>query len=189
MFVRSLMDRDVVYRKGGTDWVIKAGTATYVDESKVSARELKGLYGSRIIIVSRDAVEDEVARPLLTQKVEDKQFPKKVEVPKLDEDLIDDIITQIEKEAENEEAKRLAEEKAKKEAEEKAKKLEEERIEKEAKRLAEEKAKKLEEEKIKRLIEEQKKEIDKKSKEDKKVSKSVKATGGAKRRGRRKVNK
>jgi hypothetical protein len=48
MFVRSLMDRDVVYRKGGFDWVIKAGTVTYVDENKVSAKEIKGLYGSRI---------------------------------------------------------------------------------------------------------------------------------------------
>ena len=57
MFVRSLMSKDVIYRKGGLSLVIKAGTSTYVDENKVSAKELKSLYGDRVVISTRDGIE------------------------------------------------------------------------------------------------------------------------------------
>lgn len=119
MFVRSLMSKDVIYRKGGLSLVIKAGTSTYVDENKVSAKELKSLYGDRVVISTRDGIElaKDLPRPIFVKKEEKKPVV-------LNEDLIEDVIAQIE-----------AEEKAKKEAEEKAKKLEE-------KIKAEEKAKK-----------------------------------------------
>ena len=119
MFVRSLMSKDVTYRKGGLSLVIKAGTSTYVDENKVSAKELKSLYGDRVVISTRDGIElaKELPKPIFVKKEEKKPVV-------LNEDLIEDVIAQIE-----------AEEKAKKEAEEKAKKLEE-------KIKAEEKAKK-----------------------------------------------
>ena len=119
MFVRSLMSKDVTYRKGGLSLIIKAGTSTYVDENKVSAKELKSLYGDRVVISTRDGIElaKELPKPIFVKKEEKKPVV-------LNEDLIEDVIAQIE-----------AEEKAKKEAEEKAKKLEE-------KIKAEEKAKK-----------------------------------------------
>ena len=96
MFVRSLMDKDVIYRKGGLSWTIKANTVTFIDEVRVSAKELKGLYGSRIIIISKDAVEDEIAEPIIKRQKE--ELEKKPSSTLLDEKLIDDIIAQIEAE-------------------------------------------------------------------------------------------
>ena len=96
MFVRSLMDKDVIYRKGGLSWTIKANTVTFIDEVRVSAKELKGLYGSRIIIISKDAAEDEIAEPIIKRQKE--ELEKKPSSTLLDEKLIDDIIAQIEAE-------------------------------------------------------------------------------------------
>lgn len=99
MFVRSLMDKDVIYRKGGFAWVIKARTVTLIDETKVSAKELKGLYGDRIIIISKDSIEDEVAKPIVERQIA--ELDKKPSDTLLDETLIDDIIAQIEAEDDN----------------------------------------------------------------------------------------
>ena len=131
MFVRSLMNKDAVYRKGGFDWVIKANTVTFIDESRVTAKELKSLYGSRILIVSRDSREDKEVQEVIEKK-EAPLFVKQQQ-PELDEKLIDEIIQQIEDEKnkkDEKEAEKLA--KAKAEAEEKAKA--------EAEKLAKEKA-------------------------------------------------
>lgn len=165
MFVRSLMSKDVTYRKGGLSWIIKAGTSTYIDDSKVSAKELKSLYGDRIILSTRDGVElaKELPKPLFVKKEEKKPIV-------LNEDLIDDVIAQIE-----------AEEKAKKEAEEKAKKLEEKIKAEEAKKKAEEEAK------AKAEVEEKaKKELEAKVKVAEKAKSTAKKSQPAKRRGRRK---
>lgn len=167
MFVRSLMSKDVTYRKGGLSLIIKAGTSTYVDENKVSAKELKSLYGDRIILSTRDGVElaKELPKPLFVKKEEKKPIV-------LNEDLIDDVIAQIE-----------AEEKAKKEAEEKAKKLEE-------KIKAEEAKKKAEEAKAKAEAEEKaKEELEAKVKVAEKAKSTTKKAQPAKRRGRRKSAK
>ena len=99
MFVRSLMDKDVIYRKGGFAWVIKARTVTLIDETKVSAKEIKGLYGDRIIIISKDSIEDEVAKPIVERQIA--ELDKKPSDTLLDETLIDDIIAQIEAEDDN----------------------------------------------------------------------------------------
>ena len=93
MFVRSRMTRDVVYRKGGRDWVIKAGTATSIDESFVSAKELKALYGTRIDIYSvgysndekpeENVKENEKETPTLAQKPEENVKENEKETPTL----------------------------------------------------------------------------------------------------------
>lgn len=101
MFVRSLMSRDVTYRKGGINWVLKAGTVTFVDEAKVSGKELKSLYGSRIIIISKDAEEDKIAEPIIEKQKE--KIGNKPVTTVLDETLIDDIIAQIEAEEKDKE--------------------------------------------------------------------------------------
>ena len=99
MFIRSLMNRDVIYRKGGFSWVIKAGTVTSIDENRVSAKELKNLYGSRIIVISRDAEEDKVAEMIIKkQEKVIKENEVKSPVGVLDETSIDAIIAQIEAE-------------------------------------------------------------------------------------------
>ena len=117
MFVRSLMSKDVIYRKGGLSLVIKAGTSTYVDENKVSAKELKSLYGDRVVISTRDGIElaKELPKPIFVKKEEKKPVV-------LNEDLIEDVIAQIE-----------AEEKAKKEAE--TKKLSSDKVPSSAKKV------------------------------------------------------
>ncbi len=165
MFVRSLMSKDVTYRKGGLSLIIKAGTSTYVDENKVSAKELKSLYGDRVVISTRDGIElaKDLPKPIFVKKEEKKPVV-------LNEDLIEDVIAQIE-----------AEEKAKKEAEEKAKKLEEKIKAEEAKKKAEEEAKTKAE-----AEEKAKKELEAKVKVAEKAKSATKKSQPAKKRGRRK---
>ena len=111
MFVRSRMSIDVTYRKRGTIWDIKANTVTYIDENKVTAQELKDLYGSRIEIISRDnIVEKEKKIPVKKEvKIAEK---KKIELPKkkvefkekpLGEQSIFEILDEIKKEVKGEE--------------------------------------------------------------------------------------
>ena len=111
MFVRSRMSIDVTYRKRGTIWDIKANTVTYIDENKVTAQELKDLYGSRIEIISRDnVIEKEKEIPVKKEvKIAEK---KKIELPKkkvefkekpLGEQSIFEILDEIKKEVKGEE--------------------------------------------------------------------------------------
>lgn len=51
MFVKSFMKQEVIYRKSAGDTVLKPMTVTFVDESIVSAEELKNCYGDRIAII------------------------------------------------------------------------------------------------------------------------------------------
>ena len=57
MFIRSRMEKDVTYRRKGHVWLIKANSVTFIDENKVTANELKSLYGSRIEVISRDTLD------------------------------------------------------------------------------------------------------------------------------------
>lgn len=102
MFVRSRMEKDVIYRRKGGVWVIKAGSVTFIDENKVTARELKSLYGSRIEIISRDKLSDEEAKiPVKKEtKIVENKRKMKIESGKkpLDEALINDILTEIQDE-------------------------------------------------------------------------------------------
>ena len=111
MFVRSRMSIDFTYRKRGTIWDIKANTVTYIDENKVTAQELKDLYGSRIEIISRDnIIEKEKEIPVKKEvKIAEK---KKIELPKkkvefkekpLGEQSIFEILDEIKKEVKGEE--------------------------------------------------------------------------------------
>lgn len=99
MFIRSRMEKDVIYRRKGGVWVIKAGSVTFVDENKVTARELKSLYGSRIEIISRDKLEsgeEKIPVKKEVRLVENKREAQiKPEKKPLDETLIKDILTEI----------------------------------------------------------------------------------------------
>jgi hypothetical protein len=102
MFVRSRMSRDMIYRKGGKDWVIKAGTISTIDENIVSAQELKSLYGTRIEIISRGwAAEPKKEAPKVAKAEPKKETPKAVKPQppkKLNNELIDDILVELKKE-------------------------------------------------------------------------------------------
>lgn len=62
MFVRNCIDKPLEYRKNGELHVLKPHTVTYIDENKVSSKELKEFYGSRIRIISRGYDEDIVVK-------------------------------------------------------------------------------------------------------------------------------
>ena len=108
MFVRSRMNKDVIYRTGGKDWVIKALTTTLIDENAVSPRELKSLYGSRIEIISRGYTDTPEPKKAEVKKPEPKKAEvKKPEPPKkLNEALIDDILGELKKEEKVEDKKK-----------------------------------------------------------------------------------
>lgn len=99
MFVKSRMEKDVTYRRKGTSWIIKAKTVTYIDENKVTAKELKQFYGDRIDIISRDSLDKEEAKIPVKKEV---RIPenKETETSRKSEDIvIENIIKEIKEEA------------------------------------------------------------------------------------------
>ena len=100
MFVKNKGKIDFHYRKGDYLAVLKAETVSYVDENKVSAKELLSCYGQRIDIISRDLAEQ-----IAPQFKEDrgiarraKSTPKAVETVKkedLNDNFIEDILKTI----------------------------------------------------------------------------------------------
>ena len=90
MFVRSRMSGPVIYRKCGKSWTIKPYSVTLIDDPRVSARELKMYYGSKIEIIS-DEVTQETRQPekdVVKSKVEVK--PRRVDESSLDA-LLDEV--------------------------------------------------------------------------------------------------
>jgi hypothetical protein len=61
MFVKSNMSKEVTYHKSTGAIVLKPNTVTFVDDSLVTAKELKDCYGDRINIMSRETVEKIIA--------------------------------------------------------------------------------------------------------------------------------
>ena len=99
------MSRDVVYRRKGLSWTIKANTVTFIDENKVSAQELKKLYGDRIDVITRDRLETDekeilVKKEIKKPEVKKVQISKPVVTPKVQNynNLIDDLLTEIKNE-------------------------------------------------------------------------------------------
>ena len=81
MFVRSRLSKDIVYRKRGKSWVIKAGTVTYIDENQVTAKELRELYSTRIEIISMDKLESMEINIPVKEEVKKEEI-KKVQIEK-----------------------------------------------------------------------------------------------------------
>ena len=99
MFVRSRMQKEVTYRKNGSEWVLKPGQTVVIDESKVSAMELLKLYGTRIEVITREKLSSFENK--IPVKLEIKEKPIKVNLE--NEKLIDDILTKITSENKKEE--------------------------------------------------------------------------------------
>ena len=106
MFVKNKASIDFKYRKSGYLAILKAGTVSYVDESKVSARELIGCYGQRIDVISRDLVEEIAPHAIKEEKAAlkeaiKKEAPKAKEIVKkeeLNDSFIEKVLGEIEKE-------------------------------------------------------------------------------------------
>ena len=94
MFVKNKEKIDFNYRKNGYLAVLKAGTVSYVDETKISAKELLACYGQRIDIISRELALEIAPKIKEVKKEEKKAAPKKVETVKK-EDLNDSFIEKI----------------------------------------------------------------------------------------------
>lgn len=109
MFVRSRMSTPVVYRKGGYSWTINPSTTTYIDETKVTAKELKACYGDRIDVMSLD---NEYVAPVIEapEPVKEKEVKTEPFTEKLDEQLIDNILEEIEAEETAQVTEQVAEE-------------------------------------------------------------------------------
>lgn len=110
MFVKNKASIDFKYRKSGYLAVLKAGTVSYVDENKITAKELLGCYGQRIDIISRDLVE-EIAPHVVKEEETVKEAIKK-EAPKatetikkeeLNDSFIEKVLGEIEGEVKKEE--------------------------------------------------------------------------------------
>lgn len=113
MFVKNKENLDFKYRKNGYLALLKANTVSYVDETKVTAKELLACYGQRIDIISRDLAV-EIAPHVTKEEKKIEKASKKVEAPKKvetvkKEDLNDSFIEQILGEIEGEKGEAKAE--------------------------------------------------------------------------------
>ena len=104
MFVRSRMDKPMTFRKGGKSWVIKPHSMTLIDDPAVTAKEIKGCYGSRVEVISDETSRGgheggQIVKNVVKSKIE-KSIIKKVEPKKIDEKSLDDILAQVNKELE-----------------------------------------------------------------------------------------
>ena len=106
MFVKSFMDVEVTYRKSAGDTVLKPRTVTFVDESIVSAKELKDCYGDKISIIP-DTMEETIIReaakiekePEVTKDVMDSI--EKVPEDKVEKDQVQDVVDFLEGNTDN----------------------------------------------------------------------------------------
>ena len=95
MFVKSKMSIPVKYHKNSKCYVIKPNTITYIDDVKVSPKELLDCYGQRIEIISSKMAQD--YQPQKEEPI--KEQPK---LEKRKEDLTDDSLAEILKQVESE---------------------------------------------------------------------------------------
>ena len=73
MFVRSSMSVPVRYSKSKGSIILKPNTVTFVDDTLVTAKELKDCYGDRIAILSQDLVEQIIQEEAPKANEESKQ--------------------------------------------------------------------------------------------------------------------
>ena len=108
MFVRSRMDKPVTFRKGGKSWILAPHSVTLINDPTVTAKELKCYYGSKIDVIyneetyegsaeGRQPIKNVVKSKETTLKSVEKPV-KKVELHKVDEKSLDDILNQVNKE-------------------------------------------------------------------------------------------
>lgn len=121
MFVRSRIDKPLTFRKGGKSWILKPHAVTLIDDPTVTARELKGCYGSRIDVITDDGAYEgsKEGRQPIKKVLQYKQEPpkkstvlessketvKKALENKRTEKTLDDILAEVNEELENDSKK------------------------------------------------------------------------------------
>ena len=96
MFVKSKMNIPAKYNKGSDCIVLKPNTITFVDDTKVTAKELLDCYGQRIDIISDGVIEAEGLHQQVV--VEEPKAEAKLEERKEDLtlDSLNSILAEIE---------------------------------------------------------------------------------------------
>ena len=121
MFVRSRVDKPMVFRKNGKSWTLKPYTVILIDDPTVTAKELKGCYGSRIEIIGNEESykgSQEGRQPIkhvLKYKQEphkkytvlesSKEVIKKALEKNKSEQVLDDILAEVNKELDSDNKK------------------------------------------------------------------------------------
>lgn len=101
MFVRSRIDKPLIFRKGGRAWTLKPHAVTLINDPTVTAKEIKGCYGSRVEVISEEGT---YVAPKETRQVPKNVVKSKVDVKpvskskKVDEATLDNILDQVNKE-------------------------------------------------------------------------------------------
>lgn len=90
MLVRSRVGTPLKYRKSSGCYVIQPNTVTFIEDGKVTAKELKGTYGDRIEIISEDLVA-----PVTEEKKEVKLEERKED---LTDKSLEGILAQVKEE-------------------------------------------------------------------------------------------
>ena len=101
MFVRSRIDKPLIFRKGGKAWTLKPHAVTLINDPTVTAKEIKGCYGSRVEVISEEGAYTapretrQVPKNVVKSKVEVKPVPKP---KKVDEASLDALLEEVNKE-------------------------------------------------------------------------------------------
>lgn len=98
MFVRNRENIDFKYRKRGKCVVLKANTVTFIEDTFATPEELRSCYGQRIEVISKD-FEDKAVN-----SVNKNEIKKVVEVQQ--DNVIDNLLAEVEKELKEEEDKK-----------------------------------------------------------------------------------
>lgn len=102
MFVRSRIDKPLIFRKNGKSWTLKPHSVTLINDPSVTARELKGCYGSRIDVITDEETYRDSSKGRQPIK---KVVKSKVEEPiskssRKEDKTLDDILEEVNKELE-----------------------------------------------------------------------------------------
>lgn len=103
MFVRSRVSKPLVYRKGGRSWTINPNSVTLIDDPTVTAKEIKGCYGSRVDVIADEGAyigsfeSRQAVKGTLKSKVEE-PVKESGNSKKAGEESLNDILDQVNKE-------------------------------------------------------------------------------------------
>ena len=97
MFVRNKTNVDFTYRKGSYCAILKANSVSFVDENKVTAKEIKNCYGQRVTVISQDSTQytEEIKKlPPVEKNIKEVT----VEKAKLNNSFIEELLGEVNEE-------------------------------------------------------------------------------------------
>ena len=98
MFVKSRVSKPMTYRKGGKSWTLKPLSITLIDDPTVTAKEIKGCYGSRVEVIADDNAYTPIEVAPTPKKEDAVVTPEKKVKNATNEKSLDDILSEVTKE-------------------------------------------------------------------------------------------